>query len=557
MRAATAVAAAARLAPTILLALPFLSALAFLPGLSPAAGADDVAKPPIELARLFPKEAEVTAQPGGLSRLVLPPEVLAECRPDLSDLRLFDAAGRETSFLIDSGGAPDERIEAQRRFTPRLLDSRRDETPRPGAPSLRRETFDLSTPGEASPSAAAAPGGWTLVADVRAGEFVARVRVEQVGAGGTVMVLVPETSLFRLAGARPAEKTRLPLPPLAGVSRLRVVLESEQSTWLTPSFTLESTRVLDRGGQIAVPLAVVVTRGAEGRTVAEAERPRGILPDRLHVETSTGTFDRKVEIRDVGPTGLGQVIGSGSVFRVAALVPVGEQEVPVRAAPRGEKLRIEIEDGDSPPLADLALSAVVRQPSLIFTLPAGAAGGAAGVLRFGGGRAHPARYDLSGLLPPPGSTATGRRAEAAALLYDPAVVRPARLGELRPNPGYDRSPALAFAMHPGAVLDAAAFSHMRRLVVPDAPEGLSRLRLAPEDLAVLRDDLSDLRVADASSQQWPYLVDRGAKTDLVPLQVTGPRQEREGRSAYDIVPKTSPLRVERLVLEADGGFFDR
>src|SRR5258705_6671014 len=112
-------------------------------------------------------------------------------------------------------------------------------------------------------------------------------------------------------------------------------------------------------------------------------------------------------------------------------------------------------------------------------------------------------------------------------------------------------------MHAGAALDTAAFSHTRRLAVPDAPEGLSRLRLTPEDLAVLRADLSDLRVADASSLQWPYLVDRDAVTDLVPLQLTGPRQEPEGRSAYDIIPKASPLTVERLVLEADGGFFDR
>jgi hypothetical protein len=243
----------------------------------------------------------------------------------------------------------------------------------------------------------------------------------------------------------------------------------------------------------------------------------------------------------------------------------------VRAAARGERLRIEIDDGDSPPLADLAFAAVVRQPSLIFALPpapagGGAAGGAAavgapggttGVLRFGGGRAHPARYDLTGLLPPPDSAATGKRAEAAALLYDPAVVRPARLNAVRPNPGYDRSPALAFAMHPGAALDGAIYSHLRHLTVPDAPEGLSRLRLAPEDLAVLRDDLSDLRVADASSLQWPYLVDREAATDLVPLRVTGPRAEREGHSTYDLIPPASPMRVERIVLEADGGFFDR
>jgi hypothetical protein len=555
------------------LALAFALAWGAPAGAIPPAGANAADKPPADLARLFPSEAEVVVDRAGLSRLVLPPEVLTACRPDLSDLRLFDASGRETPFLIDSGRAPGESLEAQRRFTPRLLDATRNETRREGAPPLRRETFDLSLPGESAAGAAAAapaatPGGWTLVADVRAVEFVARVRVEQVRADGGVTVLLDGASLFRLAGPRPAEKTRLPLPPLATgggpAALLRVVVETEQGGWLAPSFTMESTRLFERGGRVAVPLTVLTTTSADGRTVVEVDRPRGIVPDMVRVETSTGTFDRRVEVHDEGPTSLGAALGSGSIFRVAALVPVGDQEVPVRAVARGDRLRIAIDDGDSPPLADLAFAAVVRQPSLIFALPPANSGGttnggstSAGVLRFGGGRAHPARYDLSGLLPPPDSAATGRRAEAAMLLYDPAVVHAARLSPVRPNPAYDRTPALAFAMHPGATLDAAGFSHTRRLTVPDAPEGLSRLRLTAEDLAVLRDDLADLRVADESSRQWPYLLDRDAATDLAPLSVTGPRAERERHSSYDLIPRAAPLRVERIVLEADGGFFDR
>ena len=43
--------------------------------------------------------------PGRLVRLDLPAEVLAACRADLSDLRVFDAAGREVPFVIESGVA--------------------------------------------------------------------------------------------------------------------------------------------------------------------------------------------------------------------------------------------------------------------------------------------------------------------------------------------------------------------------------------------------------------------------------------------------------------------
>ena len=225
-------------------------------------------------------------------------------------------------------------------------------------------------------------------------------------------------------------------------------------------------------------------------------------------------------------------------------------------AARGDRLRVAIDDGDSPPLTGLAFAAVIRQPSLIFTLPSGPAGEVAGVLRFGGGRAHPPHYDLAGLLPPPQGTATGKRAEAAALLYDRAAVRPAHLGASRPNPAYDGAPALAFAMHPGAELDRRVFSHLRSITLTAAAEGLSRLRLEPEDLAVMSDDLSDLRVADDRSRQRPYLIEREAATDLVPLEYEGP-ERRDATSRYLLKPPVSPLRFDRLLLDTDAGFFDR
>ena len=40
-------------------------------------------------------------------RLELPAEVLGACRADLSDLRVFDAAGREVAFVVESGAGSD------------------------------------------------------------------------------------------------------------------------------------------------------------------------------------------------------------------------------------------------------------------------------------------------------------------------------------------------------------------------------------------------------------------------------------------------------------------
>jgi hypothetical protein len=77
-----------------------LALLVLLVLAAPARAADE----PGDLRRLFTHQADVrVAPPGGLVRLELPPAVLAECRPDLSDLRLLDPSGRETPFLVDTG----------------------------------------------------------------------------------------------------------------------------------------------------------------------------------------------------------------------------------------------------------------------------------------------------------------------------------------------------------------------------------------------------------------------------------------------------------------------
>jgi hypothetical protein len=214
---------------------------------------------------------------------------------------------------------------------------------------------------------------------------------------------------------------------------------------------------------------------------------------------------------------------------------------------RGERLRVMIDDGDSPPLEEPAFSAVIRQPALLFSLPS--AGRA--TLRFGGGRAHLPRYDLAGLLPD--RRATGERAEAAAALYD---VGAARLGRIAPNPAYDGAPALAFAMRAGAPVERGLFRQVRSLRVPDSAEGLSRLTLDESDLAILRDDLSDLRVADDSSLQWPYLVEPEAVEWFVPLEVQGP-ERHESESRYRLEPPVESIRPNRIVFQTDTPYFDR
>jgi hypothetical protein len=240
---------------------------------------------------------------------------------------------------------------------------------------------------------------------------------------------------------------------------------------------------------------------------------------------------------------------------VAALVPVEETEVAL-GPPRGDRLRVEIEDGDSPPLDGLAVEAIVRRPAVVFDAAAPAGDAPVAVVRFGGGRAYAPRYDLAGFALAPGRVDVGRRAEALARLHDLAALPPARLGAIRSNPFYDNAPVLAFAMRPGAPLDTRTFRHRRELPIAPSPEGLSRVRIGTADLAVLRNDLADLRVADREGRQWPYFLERDSIHETVGLQVEGP-ETKNRTSVYRLLPAAAPLRLDRVWIDADAPYFDR
>src|SRR4029077_6216555 len=107
----------------------------------------------------------------------------------------------------------------------------------------------------------------------------------------------------------------------------------------------------------------------------------------------------------------------------------------------------------------LVFSAVVRQPSLVFSLAADGREDPVATLFFGGGRADAPRYDLAGLLPPVGQAVARERASVAARLRDPGATVVARLGEIVANPRFDGAPALAFAMQPGAEVDTRLYTH--------------------------------------------------------------------------------------------------
>src|SRR5439155_300908 len=312
-------------------------------------------------------------------------------------------------------------------------------------PPRQRESYTLTAPATA-PQA----GAWELVLRSDRPRFVRRVDMTAEAPDGSMRRIVDNGSLFRLPNIA-KEKTQVTLPPLAG-ARLTITLEGEDGFFLEPRLAFESARFLDPREEASVPLQELARRAADGRTILELARPRGLVPDVLRLETATPAFDRAVEVWDVRPGGSDVLLGRASLFRLEAIAAVGESEMTLGPA-RGERLRVEIVDGDRARLEGLAFAVAVRRPSLVFSLASGGGEEPAAILYFGGGRAYAPRYDLAGLLPASGQALAGERASAAARLRDPSAAVAARLGRGEANPFFDGAPALGLAMRPGAEVD--------------------------------------------------------------------------------------------------------
>jgi hypothetical protein len=524
-----------------------VAALAFGGMQVPSAGVR--AQDGTDLARLFPRELPVRA-PEGPARLALPADVLTHARPDLADVRLFDASGYEQPYLVDSGARPAGAPAAPVPVTATPVAAARRVV---GADY--QEVFDLPPP---PAPAQATPSRVELVLGARAPEFVRDVQVVALLPGGAPGPVLADTSVFRFQ-APVRERLRVPLGELPpGAVGVRVTLGEQLAArtgvrllwplgWtrdaLTPTFAYARVYEQRDPPTLAIPLEPAPEDPARARSLEQGVTelrlalPRGIRPDRLRLESSSANFVREVSVRDER-----RAIGGGAVYRIDALRDRGgeELEIPVDFA-RGDVLSVRVVDGDSPPLEGLRVVAVVRRPSIVYL-----SGGDA-ILRYGGGRIRAPRYDIAAI------AGVGL---ADRLLAGGAVAE-AEAGDPRDNPRFDAAPALGFLARPGVAVDLTKYTHLADVEVPDAREGIVRLRVPAEALAAARADLRDLRVVDADGRQWPYVASKAERAPVeLPLQV-GP-VERDGRkSRYALRLPVARATVASVRLDVDARFVER
>ncbi len=501
--------------------------------------------PAENLATLFPFRAPITTEDPGLSRLEVPAEVIGPCRSDLADLRILSLSGQEVPYLVDSPDVTGTVVELRHRATPEVISAKRSRKAVDQRVTSFREDYVLDMPPVPEDVAT-----WDLVVTVARKEFVSRVTITSTDGQGRRTTLLQDGSFFRLPDAG-AEKSRFTIPDRT-ISRLELALEGLDQGYLDPRFTLEARRILPVSEKNGVSLEIVDIRQLPRSTELVVRRPRGLVPRRLLLTTATGTFHRKVTVWDEGPGADPEALGASAVLRIDAIAPIESLEIPLRPA-RGDRLRVVIDNQDSPPLEAPALAALVPQPVLIFSLPQGET---KGTLVFGGGRAHRPQYDLFALEGRPDLPAAGESADRTLALLDPARASTATLGPVESNPLYDATPALKFAMHPGAPIDPRLYSHRRRIDVRPSPEGLARIEIDTRDLAIMRPDMADLRIIDSEARQWAYLrQDRSRTVDIVLRQKGHLVEDHE--SHYSLEIPDPPMTVGRLRIQTEAPYFDR
>jgi hypothetical protein len=80
--------------------------------------------------------------------------------------------------------------------------------------------------------------------------------------------------------------------------------------------------------------------------------------------------------------------------------------------------------------------------------------------------------------------------------------------------------------------------------------------LTAADLAQARPDLADVRVVDAESQQWPYLLGHEPAHAWADLAVAAPTRRRTA-SVYPLRLPVTPVALDLITLESEAPFFDR
>jgi hypothetical protein len=465
--------------------------------------------------------------------LPIPPELGARAAPDLADLRLLWPNGTEVPYVVDRRVARD----VQTRAKGTLVDSRQERR------RFSSWTVDLGTTRTFD----------VVTLDIPTEDFAKRLSVEHSADGRIWTTAEAGVGVFdRMWGER-VHHARIDLAKPLVARYLRLTADDRHSGPIPLlGVTVSSGRRLDeetwsRSARLLAVHGGTVSRYRIG--LASAYRF-----ERLTLEADDLVFHRRVvlvESREVNGQGREEVLAGGPLFRLQLgdeAVGCESLQLAVRP-PDGGDLYLDVHNGDSPPLKNprISVSGVVERIEFPAVNPRL-------VLYYGNPRTRQPLYDVQAL-----SQAAARRADC----WETATVE----GEAD-NPRFRPAAPLPFAPLTGAGLDPSAWRTLRKIEIANG-EDIYTLTLAATDLALLREDLADLRLVDLTSRQVPFILESDASEQRVPLAIE--RRQAADAAAKEVgrrdryrlsvpavdVTRVSGLPLRGLVITFAEPFFSR
>ena len=432
--------------------------------------------------------------------------IVGASQPGLEDLRLVNPQGVETPYAIEwpRDAAPSEQPAASFHVRQEANRTVLEIDPAQDRPLLS-VTLVTSTP-----------------------VFVKSATVQGSNDGAQWQPLAVDELLFRQADG--SSRLRLPLP-VGEWKHLRVLIDDSR----TPPVVF--TQALVEARRSIAPLESLdldLQKREElpGHTRLTMSLPAANLWVRsLELHISTPVFHRQVQVLVDK-----EVIASATLFHLSVEGrETSALELAVNKQVQASALVIDIDNGDSPPLAVESAKAVQQPLNIAFYVDV------PGIwtLYTGNPAAHAPRYDVAAL---------------AENLRLGAVVTPPP-SSLAANPAFDAAAALPETGSAGAVIDLNGWA--ARKPVTAASPGVWRVELDAETLAHASSGFADLRVVQGG-RQLPYLLQKTARTRELPLNfkpAPDPKQPALGR--WELKLPLAGLPVKQLVVTSGTPLFSR
>jgi hypothetical protein len=434
----------------------------------------------------------------------------------LDDLRLYDAAGAEVSYLLLAPAVAEQ--------------TWRGATLLPIASTKTTSGFEADL------------GAATLIDRLRvngiATPFLKRARLEGSGDRAHWTMLADDTTIFDLPDS---ELRNIEIAFAPGTYRyLRVTWDDRASARVRAVGIVEARVRADAAPAepIRVPVAYRIRTSEPGKSRYRILLPGSHLPvAAIELNVTNGNVFRDATITE-GRLTDGEIaqlpLGNAKLRRAERDGAVAAQLTIPITFPQGAELELTVDDANNPPLQ---LAGIVAQLAPLPAIYFESADGAPLIARYGDARREAPHYDLEAsrkfAMKAATANATWSTADATTLA------------------GRDEQEQIPTA---GAPLDSKAFRY-RRSVAP-AERALTSL-LLDADVLSRSNALADVRLVDAEDRQVPYVVETRPDPLKLALTIDAPRRDGSTSIYRFALPYTTLPEGTSIALTTSAHVFER